>query len=101
MKEQLSIKAIKTNASSYMHKAKPYSFVIFLVVVGATYGFLVLRIQTLSDAQPSEDTITSQVQAAGVPRIDPAVIQQLTSLQDNSVSVKALFDEARTNPFNQ
>ena len=96
----------KFNLSSFLEtvnaKLNPlrrYSVVIFLVVVACLYGFVMFRINTLSSAEPSEEAVDSQVQASHVPHIDPKVVKQLQSLQDHSVNVKALFDEARSNPF--
>ena len=76
-----------------------YSFPIFLVFVGLIYVLVLFRINVLSDARPSDTAINSQVTAAAIPNVDQAVINQLQSLQDNSVSVKALFNQARSNPF--
>lgn len=76
-----------------------YSVVIFIVFVAVLYSFLVLRINTLSSAQPTEEAISSQVKAAKVPHVDEEVVKQLKSLEDNSVSVKTLFNKARNNPF--
>jgi hypothetical protein len=62
---------------------------------------VLLRINTLGSTQPSSDAVTSQVQAARIPHIDQSVVRQLQSLQDNSVSVKSLFNQARANPFQE
>lgn len=82
-----------------LQKARRYSLIIFLVFVGLVYGFVLFRIHSLSTAQPSADAVSSQVKAARIPHIDQTVVKQLQSLQDNSVSVKALFNQARNNPF--
>lgn len=76
-----------------------YSLVSFIVMVVAIYGFLLLRITTLSNQQPSESQISAQVNASQIPQIDKQVVEQLRSLEDNSVSVQALFNQARSNPF--
>ena len=80
---------------------KRYSFLIFIVFVAGLYSFLLFRINGLSSQQPTQDAINSQVKAAAIPHIDQSVVQQLQSLQDNSVSVKALFNDARNNPFKE
>ncbi len=85
--------------SSNIAKFRKYSFLVFIVFLSALYGFVLFRINSLAQAQPSSDAVTSQVKAAQVPRIDPKVVKQLESLKDNSVSVQALFDQARSNPF--
>jgi nitrate reductase NapE component len=98
---KFNIKSFRTKAGDQLQKIRPYSFVIFLVFVAGIYGFVVWRVQTLSDIQPTPDSVSSQVQKGQSLRIDPQIVQQLKSLQENSVSVKTLFDEARSNPFNQ
>jgi hypothetical protein len=102
MKKELpefELKDVVRKLPMLLHKIKPYSLAIFIVFVACLYGFLLLRIHTLNTAEPSQDSVTSQVQAAHIPHIDPQTIQQLQSLQDNSVNVQALFNQARNNPF--
>ncbi len=76
-----------------------YAVVLFFVLVAGVYGFVILQINLLSSAQPSQSDIDAQVTATPVPRIDPKVAGQLEQLKDNSVNVQALFDQARQNPF--
>lgn len=76
-----------------------YAVVLFFVLVAGVYGFVILQINLLSSAQPSQSDIDAQVTATPVPRIDPKVAEQLEQLKDNSVNVQALFDQARQNPF--
>jgi hypothetical protein len=60
---------------------------------------VLLKINSLSNVQPSSTVVTSQVKTVAIPQIDPTVVKQIQNLQDNSVSVQALFNQARTNPF--
>lgn len=101
MKNSLKNLSHKTKITVYLRAVMPYSFVIFVVIVAGIYGFIMFRVNTLSNQQPSADAVSGQVQAAQALRVDPKVVEQLKSLQDNSVSVQALFDEARANPFEQ
>lgn len=76
---------------------KPYRVLFFLIFVMTLAGYLLLQTDKATNAQPTAAqtmTITKTT-----PHIDQAVVEQLQQLQDNSVSVKALFNEARTNPF--
>ena len=95
------LQELMTKAQDWLQTSRRYSFVSFIILVAALYGFLVLRINSLAGMQPSPDAVNSQVQAAHIPRIDPKVVQQLQSLQDNSVSVQTLFNDARSNPFQE
>lgn len=80
-------------------RLRRYSLFAFIVFVIGLYGFVLLRINELAGTEPTTEAVSQQVKAAKVPRIDEAVVRQLQSLQDNSVSVQALFDQARSNPF--
>lgn len=97
--KKLSINPEKYNA--LLHQLHKYSLILFIVLVVGVYGFVVFKIQSLSSQEPSETDISSQVQAAKIPKIDQNVVLQLQSLQDNSVNVQKLFVEARTNPFQE
>ncbi len=78
-----------------------YSLLFFTVFVALLYGFVLFRASSLAHTEPSQTDVTSRVQAAQVPHINESVVRQLKSLQDNSVNVQALFEEARSNPFQQ
>ncbi|HEX7963020.1 MAG TPA: hypothetical protein VF466_00360 [Candidatus Saccharimonadales bacterium] len=74
---------------------------LFLLALGLGYGFVSWRINTLSQAEPSQAAIDSQAKAVSQPHIDPALVNKITQLQDNSVTVQSLFDQARENPFRE
>lgn len=95
----LNIKTAPNQIATYMQRFRRYRFIAFIVFVGALYGMVLVQIGSLSSAEPSADTVQSQIQATRIPPINESVVKQLESLEDNSVSVQALFDEARSNPF--
>lgn len=97
--KKLNPKILLERSFSKLGKLKPYALPAFLIFTGLIYGFLFLRIGTLVNSEPSEADVATQVKAAKVPYIDEKVVEQLQSLQDNSVSVQSLFIEQRTNPF--
>jgi hypothetical protein len=100
-KSKLNVRGASDQAAAILRQVSRYSFVLFLVFVALIYGFVILRINSLSNAQPTDNAVTSQVKAAQIPHIDKKVVDQLQSLQDNSVSVKSLFNQARANPFKE
>lgn len=87
------------NLSKLIGRLRRHSLVIFIVFISCLYGFLLFRVNSLSHAQPLAADVNEQIKAAAVPHIDQAVVNQLQALQDNSVSVQSLFDQARSNPF--
>jgi hypothetical protein len=97
--QKLQLKKLINRSAGWLRQARRYSLPIFIAFVMLIYGTVLFRIHSLSSAQPTADQVSSQVKAAHTPRIDPSVVQQLQTLQDNSVSVQALFDQARNNPF--
>ena len=94
-------KDILEKLNDFLPRIKRYLPVLFVVLLLAIYGFLAYRVNLLNDAAPSSSDVASKSKTTQVPHIDPKVIAQLQNLQDNSVSVKALFDQARDNPFQE
>lgn len=78
-----------------------YKVIIFIVLVVGVYGFVLLRISELRNAQPTQDMISAQSSPVNGAHIDKNVVHQLQQLQDNSVSVQSLFNDARSNPFQE
>ena len=97
--KKFNLATVKEAVLGVLVKVQRYSLLLFVVFVGVLYAIIMLQINSLSNAQPSTSDIEKQVSAAKVPRIDPTVLTQLKSLQDNSVNVQALFNQARDNPF--
>lgn len=93
------LKVLFASAASRISRLSGYVFPVFICLVVLIYGFLLMRITVLSRAEPDSQTVGSQVSTARVLRVDPEAVKRLNSLQDNSVNVQALFDQARENPF--
>ena len=100
-KDKLSIRKLKTKLGSVTAKLHRYNLLMFIAFLAILYGFLLFRVNSLSNTEPSSTEVSKQFKPGQVLRIDPTVVKQLESLQDNSVSVQALFDEARSNPFQE
>lgn len=78
-----------------------YRALLFFLFIAAVYGFIVYRINTLSNLEPDEAAVAQASQGPRQPRIDPATVEKLQDLQDNSQNVQSLFNEARQNPFQE
>jgi hypothetical protein len=96
---RLSSAGLKQAGAKSVATLSRYAAVLFMVLVAGVYGFVVLRINALSNAQPSGSDVAAQSTTTPVPRIDPKTAQQLQNLEDNSVNVQTLFEQARNNPF--
>lgn len=97
--KKINLKALLATVQAKTEVLRRYSIIGFVVFVACLYGAVVMRVNNLSNMEPTDDAIQQQVKAARVPHIDQEIVKQLESLEDHSVSVKALFDEARSNPF--
>lgn len=73
---------------------------LFLVFVAIVYIFIIARVNTLKTAQPTRSAVAAQT-TSSQPHIDQVTINKIRQLQDNSVSVQALFNQARQNPFQE
>jgi hypothetical protein len=98
-KLNLNLKSLPVLLENIEHLVSRYAIILFFLLLVAVYGFILLRINSLSNAQPDSSAVSTQAQTVAIPHIDPTVVQQIQNLQDNSVSVQALFNQARTNPF--
>lgn len=96
----LDIKKIIPVLTDNAQKAVQYAGFLFFVLVAAIYIFMLLRINTLTNAQPTETDIVNQSTTKRL-NVDKSFVRQLEQLEDNSVNVQALFDEARNNPFQE
>lgn len=80
------------------NKHRLFVYIVFILIL---YIFLILKINGLGHltlgSQNNSPTTNSQI--ATPQRLNPSVIYQLQQLQNNSVTVQSLFEQARNNPF--
>jgi hypothetical protein len=72
---------------------------LFLLLVVVVYAFVAWRISVLQNAQPNPNSVSAQLQSST--QIDQATINKIQQLQNSSISVNALFNQARQNPFQE
>jgi predicted negative regulator of RcsB-dependent stress response len=92
---------LKELSLRYLYIVRKNAPVVFLVFLIAIYGFLAWRITQLLQAEPESSAVSAQLKTVGVPKVDPDVVRKMEELKDNNVSVKSLFDDARSNPFQE
>ncbi len=73
-----------------------FSAVLLVLLV---YVFVVVRINSFANAEPSADQQTAVTNS--VPRIDSKTIDQIQNLENNNTEVHSLFEQARNNPFSE
>jgi hypothetical protein len=92
--------SLQASASKAGNALYTYRVLLFFVLLASVYSVILLRINTLSQAQPDASEVSVQTTQKSL-KVDPAVVEKIQQLQDNSVSVQALFDQARQNPFHE
>lgn len=101
MKPKKNIKISKDQLLAYVHTARKYAALAFLLFLVAIYGFLGWRIVSLTGEEPNQADVSTQLKTVGVPKVNQDVVDKMQKLDDNSVSVHTLFDQARQNPFSE
>ena len=99
-KKSFNFSEIKEQVSEVVQLLNKNKLYIFILFVALTYGYIYIKMKSADSASPD----IAQVQAIANPlagtKINAQVVQQIQSLQNNSVNVQTLFQNARNNPFN-
>jgi Ca2+/Na+ antiporter len=98
---KLDAKVLTELMSSSLQQLRRYTVAFFLLLLVAVYGFVLFKVNQLIGQQPDDAAVSSQIKASATPHIDAATVTQMQALQDNSVRVQSLFDQARSNPFQE
>lgn len=99
--KNLSIKSPLPVVLGWLHTLRLYLGVFIFLLFAATYGFIVIQINALSNPTIDDATVLGEAKATPTPRIDDQAAEQLETLKDNSVNVQTLFEQGRTNPFEE
>lgn len=95
------IKQLKEKAVYYLRVARKHATIIFLIFLFAIYGTLSWRIFQLLQAEPNPADVSAKLNTVGVPKVDDNTVNKMESLIQSNVSVHALYDESRSNPFQE
>jgi predicted negative regulator of RcsB-dependent stress response len=98
---KLDIQNLQDRARHALHIARKYAVALFLLFLLVIYSYLGWRVVSLDQIKPDQSAVSSKLQTAGVPHIDQDALNKIQQLQDNSVQVQTLFDQARSNPFQE
>lgn len=95
----VDIKTISHQLNSIAQKLGKYLWLIIFVIFVSVYGFLVIRVNSLTAGQPSDDAIAEKLKTVQRPRIDENAAIKMQQLEKQNVNVQTLFNDARQNPF--
>jgi hypothetical protein len=97
----ISVKSPLPALASSLRKVRPYVGVLLFLLFAIIYGYMVLSINKLSNPVIDPVEVTTEAKASPSPRLDAHAAEQLQTLKDNSVNVQTLFEQSRTNPFQE
>ncbi len=100
MKSKSKTKPSTKQLTQTLTKLKQYLWVFLLLFFIILYSYTLLNISSDKTKQPTQAQISKYLQTATQTNINPKVVKKLEDMQNNSISVKALFNQARQNPFN-
>ncbi len=100
-KTNLNLKVLLDKLLPMLEFLKRYAAMIFFVGVLTILGFLVYRINYFTNIEPDDSAVQAKLQTVQRPQVDKAAIDKIQQLRDQNVQVKALFDQARDNPFSE
>jgi len=96
----LEIKPLLAKLSPVVSFIKRDSVAIFLSIVAVIFGFLIWRIGTLANAEPTQSEIDEKLVGVVRPKIDPASIKKIEDLQAQNINIESYFSD-RNNPFQE
>jgi hypothetical protein len=101
MKQDMNLDGIMRGAGKAFSRVMPYTGLLFFVMLSLMYAYVILQINNLSSAPVDDNTVTTEISKSPSLHVDPAAAGQLQSLKDNSSNVQTLFEQSRTNPFQE
>jgi len=98
-KSKKTTKPLKQSLQEVLSIVRKYLWLLILVFFVLIYGYILLKINDFQNQQPSQSAISTNLQTTPQAVINPKIVNQLDQLKTNSVSVRALFNNSRQNPF--
>ena len=98
---KLEVKDVPKKLLPLFEKLKQYKTLLFIVSLALIFGFLIMKINTYAQIEPTEDAINEKLTNIQRPKIDANALAKIQQLEDQNVEVKSLFEQARDNPFSE
>lgn len=98
-KTNLNLASLRSSLNKVFDAASGRLTFIAIIAVLLVYVGVVWKISGLAIADPPADTAPPP--GTQIPKIDKKSIEQITQLEESNSEVKALFNEARNNPFQE
>lgn len=80
---------------------KKHALVLSFAIFACLAGYILLLTTQLTTMQPDQTSVDAQLSGVARPKIQKSVVDTILGLEDRNVDVKAIFEEARENPFSE
>lgn len=97
----IDLKKLAPKISGVLKKLRPYSLFICIILVLGIYLFIVIKIRQLANQQPSTTDVTNKLVELQTPKLDQDAVDSILQLEEESIEIRTLFNEARQNPFQE
>ncbi len=93
-----SLRQILRKIERFLHT---YKAIALFIILASLYGFIVIRIAVLSNAEPSKADVAKAQKTVRTTRIPAKTAEKLTRLEGTNERTQAIFNDARQNPFKE
>ena len=97
----IDLKDIPAKFQTLFRWLRQYMVFICMLVVLSIFVFLVWQIHHFATVEPSSSDVVNKVNELHSPKLDQNAVNKILLLEDQNVEVKALFNSARQNPFQE
>lgn len=97
----VDIKDIPAKLLATLQGMKKYTLFICILAVLGIFVFIVWQIRQYSSVQPTSDQVITKVNELNTPKLDQDAVNKILMLEDENITVEALFNQARENPFQE
>lgn len=87
--------------SKLLHILRQRAAIICIVVFGIVYAYIMVTVSGLSQQTPSDSAVNEKLTKVAKPKVDEKVADTMLGLEERNVTIKAIFDDARRNPFTE
>lgn len=97
----LDLSKLTQSFAPILSKLRQYGGFVIVLAIFAAFGFIIIRINYYASLEPSQAAIDEKVLTLQQTKINQEAIDKIEEMNETNVDVKALFDDARDNPFHE
>lgn len=97
----IDLKDVPAKLLTALRGLKKYTLFICIIAVLGIFVFIVWQIRHYSSVQPTSDQVITKVNELNTPKLDQDAVNKILQLEDENITVEALFNQARQNPFQE